>query len=202
MADMQVLDTSDVVVPYEAVGWDLPLSGPTEVPFTIPAFGVRRLHIVVPPGLYACYETFAQGDHLVSWREGGLGESGTWDEVGPTEMKGETILMVTAVAEGAQFTLDILDVDDDPDCGDESEEEECDLSLICSPSGYFFRIDLLAGSFRVFAWPVKYIDSGEYSFVVGPDRVVRMTNNPAYTDRTGPTCVSDVEWTADLRGRH
>lgn len=141
MADKQVLDTSDVVVPYQAVGWDLPLIGPTEVPFTVPPFGVRRLHIVVPPGMYACYETFAQGDQLVSWRDGGLGEPGTWDEIGPTELQGETTLLVTAVTDGAQFTLDVLDVDDDPDCSDEPKEDECDLSLICSPSGYFFRID-------------------------------------------------------------
>jgi type II secretory pathway pseudopilin PulG len=69
-------------------------------------------------------------------------------------------------------------------------------------SGYYFRIDLLAESFRVFAWPVKYDDSGEYSFVIGPDRVVRMTNNSAYTGRNGPTGLHDDEWTSDLRGRH
>jgi len=69
-------------------------------------------------------------------------------------------------------------------------------------SGYFFRIDLLAGSFRVFAWPVTCGNSGDHSFVIGPDRVVRMTNNPAYTGRNGPTCIHDDAWTADLSGRH
>lgn len=140
MADKQVVDTSGVIVPYQAVGWDLPVSGPTEVPFTVPAFGVRRLHIVVPPGMYACYETFAQGEQLASWREGPLGQPGSWDDFGPTELQGETTLVVTAIGEGAHFTLVILDVDDDPDCTDESDDAGCDLDLICDPSSYFFRI--------------------------------------------------------------
>jgi hypothetical protein len=139
MADTQVVDTSGALVPYKPIGWDLPLSGPTLASFTVPVFGVRRLHIVVPPGMYGCYETFTQGDQLVSWREGAPGQPGSWDDFGPTELQGETTVVVTAVEEGAHFTLDVLDVDDDPDCIDD-EEKECDINLICRASRYFFKI--------------------------------------------------------------
>ncbi|HLF42385.1 MAG TPA: hypothetical protein VJA46_02520 [Acidimicrobiia bacterium] len=140
MADTQVVDTSGALVPYKPIGWDLPLSGPTQVPFTVPAFGVRRLHVIVPPGMYGCYETITQGDQLVSWREGAPGQSGSWDEFGPTELQGETTLVVTTVEEGAHFTLDVLDIDDDPDCSDDDDEEECDLNLVCRASRYFFQV--------------------------------------------------------------
>jgi hypothetical protein len=141
MADSDVFDTSGEHVPYRPVGWDLPVSGPTQVPFPVPAFGVRRLHITVPPGLYACYETLTSGEQQVSWREGALGQPGPWDAFGPTELQGESTMVVTTVEEGAQFTLDIYEVDDDPDCDNEEEQpEDCDLDLICDPSGYFFQI--------------------------------------------------------------
>jgi hypothetical protein len=139
MADSQVGDTSGALVPYKPIGWDLPVGGPTQVPFTVPAFGVRRLHIVVPPGMYGCYETITQGEQTVSWRQGAPGQSGTWDDFGPTELQGETTVVITAVEEGAHFTLDVLDVDDDPDCSDE-DEGECEINVICEASRYFFRI--------------------------------------------------------------
>ncbi len=145
MADSEVIDTSGVLVPYQPVGWELPIAGPTEVPLSIPPFGVRRLHITVPDGMYGCYETFQQGDMRVSWREGDLGDSGDWDETGPTELEGETVLVVTTLEEGATFTLDVRDVDDDPDCSDEEETrppDTCELNVVCDPSGYyFFSID-------------------------------------------------------------
>jgi hypothetical protein len=140
MADSQVFDTSGEHVPYRPVGWDLAVSGPTQVPFPVPAFGVRRLHITVPAGLYGCYETITTGEQKVSWREGAPGQPAPWDEFGPAELQGETTLVVTAVEEGAHFTLDVYEVDDDPDCDDVEEPEECDLELICDPSGYFFQI--------------------------------------------------------------
>jgi hypothetical protein len=140
MADSQVFDTSGERVPYRPVGWDLAVSGPTQVPFPVPAFGVRRLHITLPPGLYGCYEAITTGEQKVSWREGAPGQPAPWDGFGPAELQGETTLVVTAVEEGAQFTLDVYEVDSDPDCDDLEEPEECDLELICDPSGYFFQI--------------------------------------------------------------
>jgi hypothetical protein len=145
LSDANVGDIGGGVVPYSPEAWQLSLTGPAEVPFTVPRFGVRRLHIEVPPGQYACVESFTRGDLRLSWRPGAPGDEGPpWSDDLPFAFEGESVLVVTSVDTDAHFTLDVIDVGDDPDCTDEEDsgtDEGCDLNVICDPSGYYFRLD-------------------------------------------------------------
>lgn len=143
LTDADVADIGGGLVPYDPVAWDLPVSGPTEVPLSVPRFGVRRLHITVPAGQFACFETSSVGSQKSSWRQGEPGLSGAWSTDPPSVLAGENMFVVTAVQPGAQFTLSITRVGDDPDCEDEPEQpkaQSCDLGLICDPSGYYFQL--------------------------------------------------------------
>lgn len=141
LSDSNVSDVGPGTVPYDPPAWELPLAGPSEIPLTVPQFGVRRLHIQVPPGQYACADSFSQGAVRMSWRTGVPGETGSWSDELPFSFEGDSVMVLTSVEPGADYTLDITDVDDDPDCSDDSdtppnpEPEDCDL---CGPSDYYW----------------------------------------------------------------
>ena len=142
LTDANVKDLGPGNVPYEPIAWDLPLTGPAEIPFPVPRFGVRRLHVIVPPGFYACFETTMDGEQQVSWRPGGPGEPGEWDEL-PAVLEGQSMIVITTVGSGVQFRMDVTDVDDDPNCEEEEtepESDQCELNVICRASRYFFRL--------------------------------------------------------------
>lgn len=146
LSDANVDDLGPGLVPYSPQAWELDLSGPAEVPLTVPRFGVRRLHIKVSPGEYACVTTYSQGGLRVSWRPGAPGDKNQpWSDEVPDPLEGESVLVVTSVEEGAHYTLDVEDVDDDPDCEDESDgpvdPEGCDLDEICDPSDFYWEIE-------------------------------------------------------------
>jgi hypothetical protein len=140
LTDADVADVGPGRVPYTPVAWELPLGGPSEVKFTVPPFGVRRIHITVPPGEYACFDTFQFGDQRASWRPGGPGQRASWDNMPPVVLEGETMLVITAVKDGARFDLDVEDVYDNPECEKKEEEpasppvtfEWCDLCALLS----------------------------------------------------------------------
>lgn len=68
LTDATLQDIGPGLVPYEPMAWRLQISGPTELSLVPPPFGVRRLHAVVDPGEYACFETFASGEFEGSWK--------------------------------------------------------------------------------------------------------------------------------------
>ena len=70
LTDANVNDLGPGTVPYDPPAWKLPLRGPAEVTFPVVPFGVRRVHITVPPGEYACFDTFQFNDQQASWRPG------------------------------------------------------------------------------------------------------------------------------------
>lgn len=142
LTDANVSDLGPGLVPYSPQAWELPLSRPAEVPLTVPRFGIRRLHIKVPPGEYACVTTYSQGELRVSWRPGAPGgQGGSWSDEVPDPLEGESVLVVTSVGEGANYTLDVEDVDDDPNCENDpagpGEPDDCNLGGICDPSHYY-----------------------------------------------------------------
>lgn len=145
LSDADIKDVGSGLVPYEPQAWELPVSGPTEVPLEVPRFGVRRLHIQVPEGEFACVESSSRGSVRMSWRQGAPGLSGSWSKELPGSLYGETVMTLTTVEDGAEFTLTVTEVGDDPDCsddepGDDAEPEECDLAAICDSSGFYFEV--------------------------------------------------------------
>ncbi len=141
LSDANVSDVGPGTVPYEPQAWDLPLTGPSEVPLDVPQFGVRRLHIQVPPGEYACVDSFSQGALRMSWRPGAPGEPGSWSDELPQSFEGEAVFVLTSVEPGAFYTLEVNDVSTEPDCQHDEETdggspfEDCD---ICGPSTYYW----------------------------------------------------------------
>ncbi|MGB8362758.1 MAG: hypothetical protein WCE80_15265 [Acidimicrobiia bacterium] len=147
LSDSNVADVGPGTIPYEPQAWELPISGPTEVPLEVPRFGVRRLHIKVPAGQYACVDSFTQGAVRMSWRPGAPGEAGSWSDELPFSFEGEAVMVLTSVEPGAEYTLDVTDVGDDPDCdpdsgGGPATPVDCLLGDICGPSDYYFEVTI------------------------------------------------------------
>ena len=147
LTDGEILDSSGTKAAYQPQAWELLLTGPKELPMTVPRFGVRRVHLKVNPGEYGCFTTFSQGDVRLSWRAGAPGGSGEWQPALPDVLEGESVLLLTAVQPGANFTLDVSDVADNPDCEeDDPEGGSADVvgpildlcEAICDPSTYYW----------------------------------------------------------------
>ncbi len=141
LTDANVSDLGPGTVPYQPRAWQFPIVVPVEAKLFLPALGVRRLHITVPDGMYACFETIQQGDQRTSWRSGAPGVSGTWEDDPPFALEGETTLVATAVTPGATMIIDVTDVTDDPDC--EEDEDTTSTTLgdcgACPPSAYYYK---------------------------------------------------------------
>ena len=141
LTDASISDLGPGFVPYQPIAWDLPLTGPTDVPFAVPRFGVRRLHIRVPLLHYACFETTTHGQQMVSWRPGAPGQEGNWSDDLPSALEGESVMLITSIDDGARFEMNVTDVDDDPECRDDEEAaDECELEIVCRSSRYFFNL--------------------------------------------------------------
>jgi hypothetical protein len=147
LSDADVKDVGSGTVPYQPQAWELPVAGPTQVPLTVPQFGVRRLHISVQPGQFACVESSSQGDLRMSWRQGAPGGSGAWLTELPDFFQGELVMVITSVKQEASYTLEVTSVEDSPsDCDEEDEEADGggsdpveDLCLeLCDPSTYYW----------------------------------------------------------------
>lgn len=122
----------------------LDVFGPMEEKLTPSTFGLKRVHVIVQPGKFACLNTSSTGNVRVSWRTGRPGTTGSWSDP-PDVIEGESVFVVTALRAGASFDLEVTDVSDEPDC----EEEEApggdiigpilDLCQeICDPSTYYW----------------------------------------------------------------
>jgi hypothetical protein len=141
LTDANVGDQGPGTVPYEPIAWELDVFGPLEASLSAQPFGVRRLQITVPDGMTACFTTTAQGEMRSSWRTGVPGEPGTWDEVEPTTLQGDHMLVVTAVKPGSSYHIQVTDVSEDPDCEDDEDSPPTTLGDcgLCPPSQYYYK---------------------------------------------------------------
>jgi hypothetical protein len=138
LTDADLEDLGPGKVPYDPRAWALPVITPVKASFSVPAFGVRRIHIKVADGLRACYSVRRSGESLWSIRQGAPGEAITWDEP-PVLLHGEWTLVVTTVGADEDFDLTIDEVGSDITCEDEEESPTPTLGDcgLCPPSQYF-----------------------------------------------------------------
>jgi hypothetical protein len=119
------IDPDGGVIPYSPPASLLNVSGPIQ-PFNLapPEYGVRRLHVVVDPGMYACLSDPApSGDLEASWREGQPGEEGDWVNP-PATIEGHSVLVVTATGPDTVYNFGVKKVSDNEDCEEEKRKEE------------------------------------------------------------------------------
>lgn len=144
-ANVADLGNSPPLVPYEPVAWDLEISGSTEFTVPVPQLGIRRLHITVPDNQYACATYLQTGSQEVSWRLGGPAERNhDWTDGVPDPIEGEVMLVITSVDDGAEFTMEVEDLYDNPDCEDDETDggqpnEPDDCNVVCRSTRYFFQ---------------------------------------------------------------
>lgn len=116
------------------------VDGPVLVLEKPAAFGIIRLQVKVAAGETACVEYRTAGMTRASWRTGkSPSPGGTWTDALPDRLTGDSLFVVTATSRDATFDLEVTDVGDDPDCGDEAptpsvEPSDCG---ICGRSRYF-----------------------------------------------------------------
>ncbi len=122
----------------------MPLSQGQTISADIAAFGVERIHVVVPAGNYACleYPDASNLDISASWRAGAPGESGDWTSALPSTIQGEGVFVVTAADPGGSFSIKVTDLDNDPKCDEDEESTHPAIPTpcpFCDPSQYFFK---------------------------------------------------------------
>jgi hypothetical protein len=146
LADGFILDQAGTHV-YAPPAARPPLVQGQTISADLAAFGVERIHVVVPAGDYACleYPDASNLDVASSWRAGAPGESGDWTSTLPSTIEGEGVFVLTAADPGGQFSIKVTDLDDDPEC---DEEEESGAPAIpepcpdfCDPSDYYHLWD-------------------------------------------------------------
>ena len=155
LTDGLVLDIGGFNSLYSPEARQLTFSGPHVVLEEVTPFGVSRLHVTVPSGKVACVTYDEQGELRSSWRKGRPGGSGGGWTGGdlPTELKGESVFLVTATQPGAQFNMDVSKVPDEDD-GCEEEEQgsgdavNCLIEDICGPTGYYLYWEQLPDWFK------------------------------------------------------
>lgn len=125
---------------YQPPAWELELSGPSVVIDEPIRFGVTRVHVTVPTGMYACLEYDISDFVITSWRSGAPGEGGSWTFEIPEEITGESLFVATTVEEGESFGFS-AEVGDEPGCDDEDDVDDVELPDcgICDPS-FFYRV--------------------------------------------------------------
>jgi hypothetical protein len=119
------IDPDGGVIPYSPPASVLNVSGPVQ-PFNLapPEYGVRRLHVVVAPGMYACLsDPGTSGDLEASWREGQPGEVGDWVDP-PATIEGHSVFVVTATGPDTVYNFGVEKVGDNEDCEEEKKPEE------------------------------------------------------------------------------
>ena len=126
LTDAQIEDIGPGLVPYEPIAWTLQISGPTALPLAPQPFGVVRMHATVDSGKIACLSTFEIGNVESSWKGGAPGgPGGGWTGDLPTELRGESVFLVTTADPGALLDIEVTKViDDDKDCEEEEGDEE------------------------------------------------------------------------------
>ncbi len=102
------------------------------------AFGLERIQLTVPSGMYACmeYPDEFNLDLIVSWRPGSPGEGGGWSTSLPESLEGTASFVVTAGEADGLFGLKVRDVKDNPDCEDDEDEESGSAGRPGPPCGY------------------------------------------------------------------
>jgi hypothetical protein len=102
------------------------------------AFGLERIQLTVPSGMYACmeYPDEFNLDLIASWRPGSPGEGGSWSTSLPESLEGTASFVVTAGEADGLFGLKVRDVKDNPDCEDDEDEESGSPGPPGPPCGY------------------------------------------------------------------
>jgi hypothetical protein len=102
------------------------------------AFGLERIQLTVPSGMYACmeYPDEFNLDLIVSWRPGSPGEGGGWSTSLPESLQGTASFVVTAGEADGRFDLKVRDVEDNPECEDDEYEESGSAGPPGPPCGY------------------------------------------------------------------
>jgi hypothetical protein len=148
LTDAAVEDTGGGPVPYEPRADIVNVNGPHLVLEEPQPFGSTRLHLVVAAGRHACIEYERAGEFLSSWRSGVPGGSGIWSDELPDVLNGDAVIIATTTTSGAELTIHVTDVVDDPDDCAEPDDGAPDangdcLIGLCGPSDYYrFREQL------------------------------------------------------------
>lgn len=148
LTDATVEDTGGGPVPYEPKADKVDVTGPYLVPEEPQPFGSTRLHLAVGADRYACVEYDSAGELLSSWRPGVPGGSGDWSDELPDVLHGDAVIIATTTTNGAELTIHVTDVVDDPNDCEERDDGAPDangdcLIDVCGPSGYYrFRDQL------------------------------------------------------------
>jgi hypothetical protein len=120
LTDANIGDLGAGTIPYSPMAWELPISGPVEVPMVGEPYGVRRFQVTVDSGMKACVEYFATGPVESSWRTGAPGTPGSWESV-PVELEGESVFVVTTTGAASLDMVVSKVVSADKECEEEPE---------------------------------------------------------------------------------
>ena len=143
MTDAAVQDSGGGAIPYQPPKVTKSISGPGSHQQDLSPFQAVRWEVSITPGQYVCFTGQMSDEALVSYREGRVGSAGGgWIDLPTTEtaINDDFVVIATAVHDGS-FSIDVRDVDEEPDCEDEEEApppppppaEPC----LCDPSDYF-----------------------------------------------------------------
>jgi hypothetical protein len=107
-------------------------------------FGLERIQLTVPSGMYACmeYPDASNPDLIVSWRPGLPGGGGAWSTSLPDTLNGTAVFVVTVGEAGGRFDLKVRDVEDNPECEEEEKEKEKENPEppcgFCDPTSFYY----------------------------------------------------------------
>lgn len=145
MTDAAVQDTAGGTIPYQPPKIAKSLTGPANHQQDLTPFQATRWEVTVPSGQYACLTGQKTDNARVSYQEGQVGSTGEgWVDLPETEMAidYDFVVVATAVQDGESFSIDVRDVDEEPDCEEEENEETPPpppptVPCLCDPSAYF-----------------------------------------------------------------
>ena len=109
------------------------------------AFGLERVQVTAPSGMYACmeYPNAGNPDLIVSWRQGAPGGGGSWSDSLPADLQGTAVFLITAGEDPGSFQIKVDDVGEEPGCEEEEEDspsdpgEPCDL---CDGTSFYYDL--------------------------------------------------------------
>jgi hypothetical protein len=146
MTDAQLRDTGGGVIDYRPQADEITVSG-HHIIFELPLpYGVARLHLLAQGGDYLCVQHEEQGELRLAWRPGAPAQTGEWSDGVADVLPGESTVIASTVEDGAQFTIEVTRVVDQPDDCLQTPEPggggpgSC-LIKICPPSAYYQRLE-------------------------------------------------------------
>lgn len=144
VSDVSIVDTGGGVIPNAPDSDPHTWSQPVIIIDDPPTFGVTRLAVAVPNGMYACLSHEVSSDVELSWREGRPGvPTGAWSSGLPDVLSGEAVIVATTTKPEGQLTIEVEHVADNEDCEEDEEQDETDSNAngpcldICGISDYY-----------------------------------------------------------------